>query len=437
MKAIFLAGLGFGDEGKGTMTEAYGVKNDCKTVIRYNGGPQTAHNVVMKDGRHHTFSQFGSGTIRGMRTFLSKYMLINPLSMVNEAKALENIGVKDPFKLMDIDRNALLITTYHRAANRFHEMARKNPHGSVGLGIGEARKTQIEHPDIAPTIGDLLSFDGLVNKLRKLQELKITETDIVRSSIEYSDDAFVQKCNMLTSTEDVDKRLRGEFLEQGPYIVDSDYITKAFERGNVIFEGAQGILLDETYGLAPHVTWTNITFDNAYSLIRDVDINEEIDITRVGVIRSYMTRHGHGPFISEIKDPDEELFYTENHNKFGRYQGAWRVGRTDIVSLHYALDVIGDIDELAVTHMDIVNKRESVEVCTAYEIDDGELWSLSPIPNPSWEEQIEFSKELNEAKPIYEKWESRDFLENLNSHISQNIAVTSHGPTFEDKKFRD
>src|SRR5258707_5943403 len=140
---VIVVDLGYGDAGKGTVVDwlcSPGQAGGPRTVVRFNGGAQAAHNVVTQDGRHHTFAQFGSGTLSapGTRTYLSRFMLVDPLALVGEAEHLARLGVAAPLALVAIDRDALLTTPYHQAANRAREAARGAArHGSCGMGVGE------------------------------------------------------------------------------------------------------------------------------------------------------------------------------------------------------------------------------------------------------------------------------------------------------------
>ena len=111
-----VVGLGFGDECKGATVDWLCATTDVEAVVRFNGGPQAAHNVITPDGRHHTFAQFGSGSFHEIPTYLSKYMLVNPFNLLVEAEHLAELGVMDPMSLVYIDQDALLVTPYHRRA---------------------------------------------------------------------------------------------------------------------------------------------------------------------------------------------------------------------------------------------------------------------------------------------------------------------------------
>ena len=144
--AHLVVDLGFGDAGKGAITDYLARTTSAHTVVRFNGGAQARHNVVAPDGKHHAFSQFGSATlVPGVRTHLSRHMVLNPLAMLVEERYLRALGVEDAFARTAISAEALVITPFQRAANRLRELARSLPagkagerrHGSCGMGIGE------------------------------------------------------------------------------------------------------------------------------------------------------------------------------------------------------------------------------------------------------------------------------------------------------------
>ena len=128
MTHYIVADLGYGDAGKGTVVDwlcSHGGAEPVHTVVRFNGGAQAAHNVVAPDGRHHTFAQFGSGTFTpGVRTHLSRFMLVDPAALAAEAAHLGSLGIRDALDRLTVDRDALLTTPYHRAANQARERAR-------------------------------------------------------------------------------------------------------------------------------------------------------------------------------------------------------------------------------------------------------------------------------------------------------------------------
>jgi adenylosuccinate synthase len=345
--AHIVAGLAFGDEGKGATVDFLCRQRYADLVVRYNGGSQAGHNVVTPDGLHHTFAQFGSGTfIPGVRTHLSRFMLVNPINMGQEDLHLRKIGVHDAFTRLTVDEKCLIVTPMHRAINRLIEESRGEArHGSCGQGIGQCRLEHLKHGEKVLFAGDLRDHDTTIKKLRFIQ----------REAKELSD--FITKANPFLTKDD--------FIENGEEALENlwDYwyrdwpakIVKASHleylmatASDVVFEGAQGVLLDETHGSAPHNTWTNTTFENALTLLAENNFDGKIH--KIGVLRTYFTRHGAGPFRTEDNSLKPAL--PEPHNDDKGYQGAFRVGYTDYGAINYAIKVCNGVDGIALNHLD-------------------------------------------------------------------------------------
>lgn len=335
MRALVVQGLAFGDEGKGVTTDYLVRQHHSPLVVRYNGGPQAAHNVVTPDGVHHTFSQFGSGTLAGARTHLSKFMLVEPMALAREAYVLKSKGVDDPWSLLSVDPEAVVITPYHREANRVREL-RRGPgrHGSVGLGVGEARSDELE--GLALRVKDLSSSVDMLRTLSEIKNRKERELGATFSvhpeHLEYDYSLLSRDLRQMTLSQAVDR------------YCDKDSV--------LVFEGAQGVLLDEHWGFAPYNSWTDCTFQNADYLCGQLTVTHGLrfsDITRVGVIRTYFTRHGNGPFPTYAKHVAEGV---EKHNTLHPWMGDFRTGYFDASLLDYAVKVASP-NALVVTHNDI------------------------------------------------------------------------------------
>ena len=186
VKAIIVVDLGFGDSGKGTITDALVRQTDAAWVVRFNGGAQAGHAVVTGDGREHIFSQFGAGTfVPGVRTYLSRFMVLHPGGLLREAEVLEKKGVEEPLSRVVIDPGAKVITPFHQAANRLREILRGDSrHGSCGLGVGETMHHSLEHPEEAVVAGDLSHPDRLFRKLCRVQQRYYDEFRIRRKELE-------------------------------------------------------------------------------------------------------------------------------------------------------------------------------------------------------------------------------------------------------------
>ena len=131
--------LGFGDAGKGLVTDALVRRDGAGLVVRYNGGAQAGHNVVTREGQHHTFAQFGAGSfVPGVRTFLAHPFVLHPTALLVEGDLLRARGVGDIFERLRVSERARVITPFHQAMNRLRELARGEArHGSCGVGVGE------------------------------------------------------------------------------------------------------------------------------------------------------------------------------------------------------------------------------------------------------------------------------------------------------------
>lgn len=367
-KAFFIAGLGYGDEGKGTIVDWITrefKKNGDVVVIRYNGGAQAAHNVVLANGKSHTFSQFGSGTLAGATTYLSEFMIINPSAMMKEADHLEKLGIIDPLSSVSIDENCLITTPYQIVSNKLREITRIHKHGTCGMGIGETIQDFEESPELSIVAKDLLNLKKIKEKLiaQRIKKLKThinnellfcdsNEWNLIKDESNYFIDQTLEKFSTWIKSVK---------------IVNKKYLVKLKQNiKTLIFEGAQGVLLDQKYGFFPHVTRSNTTFENAETLIK----NYRGKIIRIGISRIFQTRHGNGPLVSENKN----LFnlIKNDANKYNYWQGNLRVGELDLVTLKYAINIINHtskLDGIIFTHMDCVHKRR-IPICKLYKIKD-------------------------------------------------------------------
>ncbi|MEV6608846.1 adenylosuccinate synthetase [Kutzneria sp. NPDC051319] len=392
--------LGFGDAGKGATVDWLCANGSVSAVVRFNGGAQAAHNVVA-DGRHHRFAQFASGTLAGVPTLLSRHMLVEPIALAAESVALAGLGVPDPLGLLNIDGDALLTTPIHVAANRAREDARGTArHGSCGMGIGETAAYALEHS--APRVADCQDIPRLT---RRLDALARHYAPLIGDR--------VGSIRELVS-------LYREFAA-AVRIVGPDAPATFAGRGRLVFEGAQGVLLDEWRGLHPHTTWSTVEPRHACAMITALGERPYV----LGVTRTYMTRHGAGPFPTE--DPD--LALPEPHNSTGEYQGAFRVGHFDPILLRYAIEACGGIDGLSVTHLD---QRAGIRSATAYLTDDGLIDSVHCGPWQDLAHQSRLTRLLTSARPVLEDLPT-DAADAIAARLRVPVALTAHGPDRADR----
>ena len=181
------------------------------------------------------------------------------------------------------------------------------------------------------------------------------------------------------------------FADRVP-LVDGGYLRRLLRAGPAVFEGAQGVLLDEWRGFHPYTTWSTTTFANAETLLAEAGETA----VRLGVVRCYLTRHGPGPFVTE----DPTLEFPEPHNGTGPWQGAFRTGHPDAVALRYAAEVAGGVDGVALTHLDVA-ARHRLRLCRAYRVGGRLVSRIEPGPEHdlSWQERL--TDTLLRARPVY------------------------------------
>jgi len=452
--AIIVADIGYGDAGKGSIVDFLVRQAESAVVVRYNGGPQAAHNVVTPDGRHHTFAQLGSGSfVPGVRTHLSRFMLVNPINMLREARQLASLGAYDIWHRLSVEDGAVVILPWHQAANRLRELARGNGrHGSCGQGVGEARSEALRYPDAAIRVKHLQDVKALPAKLKEhraalYQRLReeLGNSDAIVSSEEWLPFTDAQLipwlCQMFRT------------WTAWTNVVDAGYLAQlAADHEQLVFEGAQGVLLDEAHGFYPYTTWSNTTPSNAQRLLSEIGYTSPV--TKLGVLRAYATRHGPGPFVTEDESLAEPL--REQHNGLGQWQGAFRYGHIDLVAHRYAVDACHGFDGLAVTGLDRLQSLPSWRFASTYKLEnapadadayikrtvEGAVRNLKPGPTTTRSYQARLTELLASCSPIYQtisatstRYDDREsrLLQVIATHLGVPIHIVSHGPTAADK----
>ncbi|MDG4827757.1 adenylosuccinate synthetase [Solwaraspora sp. WMMD1047] len=422
---VAVVDLGYGDAGKGTVVDRLcapdpnptdghpGTRSAVAAVVRFNGGAQAGHNVVTADGRHHTFAQFGSGTLHGVPTHLSRFVVVDPLALASEAAHLVGLGVPEPFGLLTVDADALLATPYHRAANQLRERRRGGDrHGSCGMGVGETMAYALAHAD-APRVGDVWSP---VRLRRLLTAVRDRLTDQLGDLDAPPVDDVLAACTAFGAAVEV---VDGAATRR-----------RLLAAGRCVFEGAQGVLLDEWFGWHPYTTWSTTTFDNAATLLAEAGR----DALRLGVVRSYTTRHGPGPHVTE--DPALAAELPEPHNGTGPWQGAFRVGHFDAPAHAYAVRVAGGVDGLAVTHLDAPGRAPGLRVCTGYAVDDGIRTEITPGQRGDLAYQEGLTALLGRARPARLS-RPDDWSAAIGGLLGAPVLLESTGPRAEDKRLSD
>ncbi len=442
-KVYLTVDLGFGDAGKGSLVDYLVAKHQAHTVVRFSGGSQAAHNVLTPDGLHHTFAQFGSGSLVGSTaTYLTKYVLVDPLSMLSESRHLVSMGHSDIFSRTFVDRQCLVITPYHVAANQIKEIARnRSRHGSCGMGVGETASDNVSYPGQMLTIGDFSSPKKVKDTLQWIKELKLKQLQPFLQELDSKKQLPLVTRQMQIFT---DPELSTKCLEVYQYLascvnqVDESYARGLFKQeGNVVFEAAQGVLLDEWYGFHPYTTWSTTTLKNAYALLKDAGYTGET--LSYGLLRAYATRHGAGPFVTE--DPALVLTGFKEHNQTNTWQQDFRVGNPDLLAISYALSISGKVDQLVLTNVDRLQNPQELPFATSYTLSDDTVVHSSgpPSPIPDLVKQEALTKQLLSAKPNYifplkgSSTPISDYCSLLQEATKLPVGIVSNGPTRDDK----
>lgn len=420
-KAYFVVGLGYGDEGKGSVVDFLTEKFNADMIVRFNGGSQAAHHVV-NDERTHCFSQFGSGTfIPGTKTYLSPFMYVNPISLMVEEESLKQKGILNAYQRLFVDEDCVVITPFQKNVGRMRELSLRN--SSCGMGVGETVKDLKVLGDGQLRIRDLKDGKTLEQKLDFLQRVKLDQAEqLLEESKDSKAKQYFEKIKREGIVEDVCEEYRN-FVSKVNIVRDYKL------SGTVIFEGAQGVLLDVDYGFHPFVTKTKTTFQNAECLA-----NDSTSITRIGVLRGNSNRHGKGPFVSEDKSLTE--FLQREHNGYNDWQGDFRVGWFDVVASRYALEVVGGVDFLALTNLDKLERLNPIKVCVGYETDKGKRIFRIRKDELGKQDKKERTDLLMNCRAVYKEFKSLDnylsFLESVDG-LGTPIKIFSYGPTRGEK----
>ncbi|RYE95003.1 MAG: adenylosuccinate synthetase [Myxococcales bacterium] len=446
-RSVAVVGLGFGDEGKGTMIDALARRLGARAVVRFNGGPQAAHHVVTDDGRTHCFAQFGSAMLAhpAMRSASGPRVLVEPLALGREAAALERLGVPAPLGRLHLDERSVVVTPFHRLINRALELARGGGrHGSCGLGVGPAYTDSLDPGVATVRLGDLRDEARAARTLDFIRLMKLDLAEQLRDGCD--GDARAELSAVL---DDLRRRdlVAATLAGYRPVLAALGSIAPFTPPpGPLLLEGAQGVLLDERHGFWPHVTPSTTTFAGADELSPDVPY-------RLGVLRAFSTRHGAGPLVAER--PAGGGLLRGEHNAHNPWQGAFRAGWFDLVLARHALAVVGGVDGLALTCLDRLagqpgaglvtgwcHDGDTAEVADLFDLDGGLITGIRHEPHPSRERQERLTAAMRRCTPQIEPvegWWSADdpacvrFVARIERDLGAPVVVRSFGPTAGDK----
>jgi adenylosuccinate synthase len=424
LTVVVVVGAQWGDEGKGKVIDFYAEEADF--VVRFNGGDNAGHTIMFGD-KEFKFHLLPSGIVRKRVTaVMGNGMVVNPEVLLKELSYLRSKGISG-FRLL-ISERAHVIMPYHPVLDGLEESLKGGMRaGTTGRGIGPAYSDKVARFGI--TMGDLLDEELLARKLKAAVAAR------QRLLAAYG------KNEALQFQEILDDHLKmGKQLEE--YITNvSTYLNKAIREGrNILFEGAQGTLLDPDHGTYPYVTSSNAV---AGAAAVGAGIGPRAIDRVVGVSKAYTTRVGEGPFPTELKDSVGEHIRKVGC-EFGTTTGRpRRCGWLDLSALAHAVEVNG-LDALAITKLDVLGGLRRIKLAVGYEHEGRRLGGF-----PS---NIRI---LAEAEPVYremdgwealkpEKWTAlakdgydalpdaaREYLAFIKDELGIPIELVSVGPSRE------
>jgi adenylosuccinate synthase len=416
MPAIVLIGAQWGDEGKGKATDLLGER--AQWVVRYQGGNNAGHTVVLPDGQDFALHLIPSGILTpGVTNVIGNGVVVDPGVLLDELAGLEVRNV-DTGRLL-ISADAHLIMPYHVAMDRVTERyLGKAKIGTTGRGIGPAYQDKVARVGVRAQ--DLLDEKILRQK--------------VEAALDFKNQVLIKVYNRRALDAD---QVVDTVLEQGGHfahrIVDTRLLLdQALRRGEtVLLEGSQGTLLDVDHGTYPFVTSSNPTAGGACA---GSGIGPTKITAVVGILKAYTTRVGSGPFPTELHDAMGERL-RKTGGEIGVTTGrARRVGWFDAVIGRYAARVNG-ITDFFLTKLDVLSGLDTVPICVAYEVDgrrtdempmtQTDLHHAVPVYEelPGWWEDLSHCRTLDEL-PV----NARAYISRLEQLCQARISAIGVGP---------
>lgn len=417
MSAFIVLGAQWGDEGKGKMTDY--LAEEANVVVRYQGGNNAGHTVEVGE-KQYKLHLIPSGILHDEKlNVIGNGVVVDPKAFFTEIDYLKEEGVKvTPEKLIVSDR-AHVIMPYHKVLDKLKEKARgKNDIGTTGKGIGPCYTDKFERCGIR--VCDLIDKEVFKEKLKDNIEMKNKYIVNVLGGEPLSFEEIYE-----------DYSNYGEELK--PFVKDTSVrvYNEIKEDKTVLFEGAQGMLLDIDYGTYPYVTSSNTT---AGGVANGVGIGPNMITNAVGIAKAYTTRVGKGPFPTELEDETGEWIREKGH-EYGVTTGrSRRCGWLDIVILKTSVRVSG-LTSLAVTKIDTLAGLEKVKMCVGYKFNDEiidyfpasleDLAKCEPIYEEfdGWDESVANARSYEELHP-----NARKYLERIEELTDTRISIVSVGP---------
>ncbi len=415
-KNVVVIGTQWGDEGKGKIVDL--LTDRASAVVRFQGGHNAGHTLVI-DGQKTVLHLIPSGVLRdNVRCLIGNGVVLSPTALLEEVAMLEKSGVPARERL-GISESCPLILPYHIALDQAREVARgKKAIGTTGRGIGPAYEDKVSRRGIR--MGELLDPAHFSERLREVMEYhNFALTRYFKAdAVDYQqvlDEALAQGEQISPMVEDIPGTL--------------DHLHR--DGKHIMFEGAQGALLDIDHGTYPYVTSSNTTAGGAACGSGAGPCS--LDYV-VGIVKAYTTRVGAGPFPTELFD-DVGNHLGEKGHEFGATTGRQRrCGWLDMVALKRSL-IINSVTGLCITKLDVLDGLDSLKIAVAYKLDGREVDAppvgadqfekCQPvyIDMPGWKESTVGARSLEDLPQA-----ARDYLGRIETLSGTPIDIISTGP---------
>ena len=371
MTNVTVVGTQWGDEGKGKIVDWLSERADV--VARFQGGHNAGHTIVLNK-KVYKLSLLPSGIIRKKISIIGNGVVIDPWALINEINKIESQGLKITSKLLKISNKASLILPYHQELDLLRENAKgNNKIGTTGRGIGPAYEDKVGRRAIRVC--------DLFNKNSREKQLKaaITHHNIILRGLNKK---TIRKTSINRMLDKIAPILKPFVTNTMELIISSNNKNK-----NILFEGAQGSMLDIDHGTYPFVTSSNTVSSQSAT---GSGIGPSLINNVLGITKAYTTRVGNGPFPSELNNKTGELLGKIGH-EFGVVTGRKRrCGWFDAVIVNYTVKLSG-INGIALTKLDVLDTFKEIKICVGYKINKTKI---KTVP--------ESYTDMEKIKPIYE-----------------------------------
>jgi len=419
MQSLAIVGAQWGDEGKGKITDLLGAK--CDVVVRFQGGNNAGHTIIVKD-KKTILHLIPSGILHShCVSVVGHGVVFDPEAFKQELEELQGHGVTVTPSNLKISQNCSVISIYHRLIDSLREGKGPRKIGTTGRGIGPCYEDKISRKGLK--LKDLLNLAELKEKLTEsLFEKKVLFKDLYNAEF--------------PSLEEEAQRLYELGKVVAPFLCDTfSYIDSALAAGKkLLYEGAQGVLLDIDYGTYPYVTSSSTSSGGVYT---GAGIPGKRLEEVLGIAKAYATRVGEGPFPTELHDATGEKIQTVGH-EFGATTGRKRrCGWIDLPLLKYTVKA-SNITSIALTKLDVLCEIDILKVCYAYRYNGKEIDCAYPGIDLSKVEPL-----YKELPPFTDNFKDDQLSPNLESYIKMiedfiqiPVGIVAFGPERDQIKFR-